>query len=299
MISKELIELFEDSQIEYKLNDTVTSTFRIGGRVALSLYPNSAEQLIACLDALNEENVKFHVLGNLSNLLLAFDFFDGAMIFTQKMTDMAIDGKCIRAAAGVQLSQLSSRAYAFGLTGLEFAYGIPGRVGGAVYMNAGAYGSAVSEVLESSTAYDIDNKKIMVIDGSKHGFGYRKSIYMENPKLICLEAVFALNTCDKEQIKAKMDANMVCRKEKQPLEYGSAGSYFKRPEGHFAGKLIEDAGLKGLTVGGAQVSKKHAGFIVNIGGATAADVLELEEKIKERVMSLFGVMLEREVELIK
>ena len=198
--------------------------------------------------------------------------------------------------AEARLTALANIAARHGLSGLEFAYGIPGLVGGSVYMNSGAYGSQMSAVVEYSDAYDCRSGKVIRI--YDHGFDYRKSIYMQNKELVCLGAGFVLNKGCEQEIRALMSANMSARRDKQPLELPSAGSYFKRPEGHFAGKLIEDCGLKGMRVGGAEVSSKHAGFIVNVGGATSADILELEEKIKEIVMSRFGVMLEREVRLI-
>ncbi len=298
-ICAELIELFEDSEIEYKVNERVTSTFRIGGTAALSLYPDSTEKLITCLDLLDEYGVKFHVLGNCSNVLFGFEHFDGALVFTQKTDGMIFEDTHICAMAGVHLSRLAAEALARGLEGLEFAHGIPGRVGGAVYMNAGAYGGAMSDVVEYTTAYDTKSKRIVVFMRKEHGFGYRDSIYIRNPQLVCLEACFSLRSGNRDEIEAKMKENMNSRRAKQPVEYPSAGSYFKRPEGHFAGKLIEDAGLKGFSVGGAQVSQKHAGFIINTGNASTEDVLMLEKIIKERVMSLYGVLLEREVRLIK
>ncbi len=297
-ISKELTELFDDKKIDYKTDEIITSTFRIYAQAALTLYPDTAQKLIACLDILQDNNIKFHVLGNGSNVLFGFKYFEGAIVFTHKMSEITVCGEYIHALAGVHLSSLAMRACTNGLEGLAFAQGIPGRVGGSVHMNAGAYGSCLSEVLESSVAYDVESKKIRKLSWEEHRFGYRESIYMQNPQLICVEATFALSKGDAATITADIREKMRARRESQPLDFPSAGSYFKRPEGHFAGKLIEDAGLKGLTVGGARVSQKHAGFIINVGDATAEDVLKLEEIIKEEVMSRFGVVLEREVRLI-
>ncbi len=292
-LRKENIEFFEDVDM------SVHSSFKVGGTAALSVLPSSTDALCKCIGALRRFDVRYEVIGNASNILFAFDRFDGAFVFTSNITGFEIEGTRVTASCGVKLTGLAARVADAGLSGLEFAYGIPALLGGAVHMNAGAYGSCVADVLINSRAYDAVNDCIVKLSAEEHKFDYRKSIFMSEPSLICLDAVLELKHGDKQEIKAKMKANMDARREKQPLEYPSAGSYFKRPEGYFAGKLIEDAGLKGVTVGGAQVSKKHAGFIINIGNATARDVLALEEKIKEEVLSRFGVELEREVRLIK
>ncbi len=273
------------------------SSFKIGGSVAFAVLPTSKEQLVDALRILHGENVKFEVVGNASNILFAFDHFDGAIVFTRGISGVSFEDECVCALCGTPLTSLAEEAAKRSLSGLEFAYGIPGLVGGSVYMNAGAYGGAMSDVVVSTVAYDMENDRVIEI--KEHGFGYRESVYMKNTSLICLEARIGLRVGEEEAIRTKMRENMNSRREKQPLEYPSAGSYFKRPEGHFAGKLIEDCGLKGMSVGSAQVSEKHAGFIINVGGANAYDVLELEKKVKERVMSRFGVELEREVRLIK
>ena len=300
---KELICFFEKENIAFGLNENVAarSSFKVGGTVAVAVFPDTKEKLVSALDEISSHGIRYEVIGNASNMLFAFDFFDGAFIFTSKLSDYAVSNeeKCIVASCGVSLTHLSDVAAQNGLCGLEFAYGIPALVGGAVYMNAGAYGSCISNVLLESMAYDVKNKKTVTLSASEHGFGYRHSVYMCNSSLVCLEAKFSLALGSESDIRQKMNENMRSRKEKQPLKYPSAGSYFKRPEGNFAGKLIEDCGLKGFSVGGAQVSQKHAGFIINTGGATFADILELEEKIKERVMSAYGVILEREVRLVK
>ena len=299
IISKELLSLFNENCIDFKENENVAahSSFKIGGNVRLALYPDSNEKLMCALDALASEGIRYEIIGNASNVLFAFDEFDGAMIFTSKICGATFEKNTVKALCGTSLTYLSNMAAQRALTGLEFAYGIPGLVGGSVYMNAGAYGSSISEILSSTVAYDTKNRKL--VDITEHGFGYRRSIYMDDPSLVCLEAKFTLANGDENAIRAKMQENMASRKDKQPLEFASAGSYFKRPEGNFAGKLIEDCGLKGMRVGDAEVSHKHAGFIINKGNATAVQVLELEEKIKERVENQFGVILQREVRLIK
>lgn len=299
MSLEKALALLEGEGIVCKKNENIAnkSSFKIGGVVALALFPDSKEKLICALSVLKSEGIRYEVIGNASNLLFAFDYFDGAFVFTSGICEVSVEGERIVASCGASLTYLAELAAQNSLSGLEFAYGIPGLVGGSVYMNAGAYGSQISEILESSLAFDVKNKEVVRL--LQHDFDYRKSIYMSQGELICLEAVFLLKLGDTEQIRAKMRENMVSRKEKQPLEFPSAGSYFKRPEGAFAGKLIEDCGLKGMRIGGAEISRKHAGFIVNVGNAKAADVLELEEKIKEIVMSRYGISLEREVRLIK
>ena len=284
--------------IRYSLDfDTsLRSSFKIGGIARLAVFPDCESQLVRALSVIDGESFRCEIIGNASNLLFAFDFFDGALIFTSGVAGLTLDGNRLTAGAGISLTHLSGVAAEQSLSGLEFAYGLPALLGGAVYMNAGAYGGAMSDVIDYTLAYDRERRELFRI--YDNGFEYRRSRYMTNPSLVCLGASLMLPYGDKTRIKEKMADNMRSRRENQPLEYPSAGSYFKRPVGHFAGKLIEDCGLKGLTVGGAGVSEKHAGFIINLGGATYSDVLALEEKIKEKVLLAFGVELEREVRII-
>ena len=297
-IPSSLLDALSREKITYAENFSVREncSFKIGGKVALALFPTDSGQLVKSVSLLDMHGVKFEILGNASNVLFAFDTYNGAFIFTDKVTKTEISGNRIYCDAGVSLTHLANIAAANSLGGLEFAFGIPALVGGAIYMNAGAYGGQISDVIEHTLAYD--RKTGSAVKLSDNRFGYRQSIYMQNPNLICVSAVFELCERPSEEIRAQMAANAASRREKQPLDLPSAGSYFKRPEGHFAGKLIEDCGLKGLRVGDAMVSPKHAGFIVNVGEATYSDVLQLEEKIKEEVMRRFGVELEREVRLI-
>jgi UDP-N-acetylmuramate dehydrogenase len=294
-IKNDLLALFEEQNIEYKLDFSVAlrSSFKIGGRVALALFPNTSEQLSAAVTALYGAGVKHEIIGNGSNMLFAFDYYDGAFVFTEKLNKCDLYEEYIACGAGVSLAYLANLAAKNSLSGLEFAYGIPALLGGAVCMNAGAHGGQMSDVVTHSVALDKKTGNISRIDGSD--FGYRQSAYTKDPDLVCLGATLKLARGTESDIRARMAENIRQRKEKQPLELASAGSYFKRPEGHFAGKLIEDCGLKGFSVGGAQVSEKHAGFIVNLGSADWREVLELEKIIKERVASTFGVTLEREV----
>ena len=297
-IKNDLLALFEEQNIEYKLDFSVAlrASFKIGGRVALALFPNTSEQLSAAVTALYGAGVKHEIIGNGSNMLFAFDYYDGAFVFTEKLNKCDLYEEYIACGAGVSLAYLANLAAKSSLSGLEFAYGIPALLGGAVCMNAGAHGGQMSDVVIHSVALDKKTGNISRIDDSD--FGYRQSAYTKDPDLVCLGATLKLARGTESEIRAGMAENIRQRKEKQPLELASAGSYFKRPEGHFAGKLIEDCGLKGFSVGGAQVSEKHAGFIVNLGSADWREVLELEKIIKERVASTFGVTLEREVRVI-
>ena len=297
-VGRELLELLEKQNIEYKLDVSVKerASFKIGGRVALAIYPSTAEQVALALSALVAAGIKYEIIGNASNLLFAFDYYDGAFVFTDRLDECNLYEEYISCGAGVSLTYLANLAAKNSLSGLEFAYGIPGFLGGAVYMNAGAYGGQMSDVVIHTVALNRKTGQISRLDECE--FGYRQSIYMRDRDLVCLGATMKLVRGEESEIRARMAENMRQRKEKQPLELGSAGSYFKRPEGHFAGKLIEDCGLKGFSVGGAQVSDKHAGFIVNRGGADWREVLELERIVKEKVALTFGVTLEREVRVI-
>lgn len=215
-----------------------------------------------------------------------------------KGTDaITVNGKSIKAEAGAMLSKAAYAAYENGLTGLEFASGIPGTVGGAMVMNAGAYGQEMKDVTVSVTLFDASSGEVLTVPACDMEFGYRTSIVKKHPYTV-LAAEFELKAGNREEIKARMDELALARRQKQPLEYPSAGSTFKRPEGYFAGKLIEDAGLKGYTVGGAAVSEKHCGFVVNTGNATAAEVLQLMSDVRDRVNERFGVVLEPEVVMI-
>ena len=273
------------------------SSFRIGGVGELGVFPKSTEELSACVSAVRAEGKKLYVIGNGSNILFGDGSIDGVFIFMSGLSSVRTVGVNILAEAGASLSAISTAAAESGLSGIEFAKGIPGSLGGAVFMNAGAYGGQMSDVIVSSVALNTESGELTTL--TDHGFSYRDSIYMRREELVCVSAKMKLTEGRTDEIKEKMREFTVNRREKQPLEYPSAGSYFKRPEGHFAGKLIEDCGLKGLRVGGACVSEKHAGFIINLGGATAEDVFALEERIRDTVYKQFGVTLEREVRVIR
>lgn len=271
------------------------TTFKIGGPAKYFVEADSVKTVKEALMAAREYSVKSYVIGNGSNLLVSDFGIDGLVIMMgNKFSEVRADGEYIYAEAGAKLSKIARCALAHSLTGFEFAAGIPGSIGGAVYMNAGAYGGEMANIIAESTAIDEDFSEITV---TEHDFGYRKSIYKDSKKVIT-GAKIRLTAGDGENIRETMESLAARRREKQPLELPSAGSVFKRPEGFYAGALIEGAGLKGETVGGAMVSEKHAGFIVNKGGATAEDVKKLIEIIKTRVYEKYRVLLDTEIKFI-
>ena len=241
--------------------------------------------------------MEYCIIGNGSNLLVGDEGYRGAIIqvFDNK-NHLRIEGKKIIAGAGALLSQIANFAWENELTGMEFAAGIPGTIGGAVVMNAGAYGSEMKEIVTKVEAVT-GNGEIIFLTEEELGFGYRMSIFKKRP-LIAMEVTLELEKGEKSMIKARMNELKEKRVKSQPLEFPSAGSVFKRPEGYYAGKLIMDAGLRGFCVGGAMVSKKHCGFIINVGDASAKDVKDLIGEIQDRVREKFGVMLEPEVCMI-
>ena len=271
------------------------TTFRVGGPIALLVTVRSEEELAHALTL--TEGMPRKIVGNGSNLLVSDRGYDGVMIrLASDGAGIRVEGNRVYAFGGALLSQTAVAALEAGLTGLEFAHGIPGSVGGAVYMNAGAYGGTIDTVLEKSICWNRGER--VEIPLADHHYGYRESIYKEEPHRVAMGAVFALTPGDPAEIREKMKELSAKRKASQPLEFPSAGSVFKWPVGYFAGKLIEDSGLKGCHIGGAEVSPKHAGFIVNVGGATAGDVYALIGHVQDVVMDRFGVKLEREVELL-
>lgn len=298
-MEERILKALCEKGIEYITDENVAmrSTFKIGGVSALSVYPKSVCNLCDAVKILKSAGVKYEIIGNASNMLFAFERYNGALIFTSGINEYSIDGELVYASCGTSLVRLANAAKENSLSGLEFASGIPARIGGAIAMNAGAHGSQMSDIVEYTDAFDTESfEKIRLYD---NGFGYRQSVFLKDKSLICLGAKLNLKKGESIAIAEKMKENNEKRRASQPLELPSAGSYFKRPENDFAGRLIEECGLKGERVGGAEVSPKHAGFIVNVGGASYHDVLSLEKKIKERVASRFGVMLCREVRLVE
>ena len=270
------------------------TTFKIGGPADYFLMPDKGTDVGRIVKICKESGIPYFILGNGSNLLVGDGGYRGAVIQIYKnMSSVTVEGTEIIAQAGALLSSVAAAAKNASLTGFEFAGGIPGTMGGAVVMNAGAYGGEMKDVLTEVTVMD-DEGEIITLPADKLELGYRTSIIARKGYVV-LEAVIVLKTGDPKEIKAAMDDLKEKRVTKQPLEYPSAGSTFKRPEGYFAGKLIMDAGLRGFSVGGAQISEKHCGFVINKGNATAKDVTELMDETKKIVMEKFGVALEPEV----
>jgi UDP-N-acetylmuramate dehydrogenase len=272
-------------------------SFRIGGPARALAAPEDMTSLSRVCSILKDHHLAPFILGNGTNLLFPDEGLQELfLISTEKLQRLTLlpDG-AVYAEAGVSLSKLASFAQQNGLAGLEFASGIPGSVGGGCFINAGAYGGEIKDVIESVVCLYLGDQGLYEMPADKCEYGYRKSWFSTHPGCVILSAVFRLQPGDKDEIAAKMREMNEKRRQKQPLELPSAGSAFKRPEGHFAGALIEQAGLKGYTVGGAQVSEKHAGFVVNIGGATSHDVYDLMMHVRNTVYRQSGVQLEPEV----
>ena len=274
------------------------TTFRAGGNADLWIEPSETGEIRAVCKLLRQLKIPYMFLGNGSNVLVGDRGIRGAVIsLGNAYAACTAEGNTISAQAGIKLSRLASYALGNALTGLEFAAGIPGTLGGALYMNAGAYDGEMKQIV-SSVQYLDEKNTVQTLGAKDLEFGYRQSVFMHHPDWVILGATVTLCEGDAAQIRAKMDDLAKRRKEKQPLQFPSAGSTFRRPEGYFAGKLIQDAGLMGYAVGGAQVSEKHAGFVINRGGATCADVLALIDHVREEVWRQFGVELEPEVRLL-
>lgn len=295
MSAEALANFLESENIEYRQNEPMRAhtTFKIGGEADIFIIPASPAALISAVKKCTELEIPYFILGNGSNLLVSDGGIEGAVISLAGINGISAEGEKITCGAGAMLSSVCLKALSLSLTGLEFAYGIPGTAGGALYMNAGAYGGQMADVIESAECLTASGE-IKTLKKEDMRLGYRSSVFKKGG-LIIISLTLALKKGDKAEIKAEMDELLNRRKQKQPLEYPSAGSTFKRPEGYFAGALIEKNGLKGLSVGGAQVSEKHAGFVINRGGATAADVKALIGKIQKKVFENDGVMLEPEV----
>lgn len=273
------------------------TTFRTGGPADIYIEPSGVEELKQVLDICREENVAYTIIGNGSNLLVGDGGYRGVLIsFGKPFAQVTIEGAQVRSGAGALLSTVAKQVLNASLTGFEFAAGIPGTIGGAVVMNAGAYGGELCQVLREATVLTPEGE-VKTLPAEELELGYRTSCVQKNGYIV-LEAVLQLQPGNADDIRAVMDALASKRREKQPLEYPSAGSTFKRPEGHFAGRLIQDAGLRGFRVGGAQVSEKHCGFVINRDHATSADILSLCRQVQEKVKAQFGVELELEVKLL-
>ncbi len=297
MISSAVMEILKgfvpEEHIHIQESMAAHTTFRVGGPADCLIEIENEAQLRKVQRYLNLIEIPFFVLGNGSNTLVRDAGYRGiVLLIGQKMSGIRVDGDCITAQAGALLTQAARAALEHGLTGLEFASGIPGTVGGAVVMNAGAYGGEMSQVVTEVTVLNREGD-ILVLDNETLEFGYRYSAIRNQP-FIVTQVVFRLAAADRERIGQRMEALAAKRREKQPLEYPSAGSTFKRPEGHYAGELIMNAGMRGFQIGGARVSDKHCGFVVNMGDATAKDILDVVGVVRERVKERFGVDLEME-----
>ena len=270
------------------------TTFRIGGAAKYFAMPKNTAEIQTLIAYCKEHKLDYCVLGNGSNVLFTDAGYDGLIIqIGSAMSEIRVDGTSVYAQAGAILARVANLAYEAGLTGMEFAAGIPGSIGGAIVMNAGAYGGEMKQVVESVRVLSSEGE-ILTLDNDTMEFGYRTSI-IRNRNFTVLSVTFRLREGNREEIRARIEDFQKRRMEKQPLNYPSAGSTFKRPEGYFAGKLIMDAGLRGFQIGDARVSDKHCGFVVNVGKATARDVTDVIEEVQEKVRERFGVSLEREV----
>lgn len=297
---KELISFIKKNNIgNIKENVDLSkhTTYKVGGMARLFVYPKNVEKLILLLEKLKKENIKHKVLGFGSNLIFSDSLYDGVIIKLDSFDEVKIKDTVITAGAGVSLIKLSYKAQKEGLTGLEFASGIPGSVGGAVFMNAGAYKSDMSYIVSSVKVLTPD-LEVKTLYNKDLKYKYRSSFLQSNPNYICLEATLVLRPGDKKAIKELMDTRKQKRLLTQPLTYPSAGSVFRNPEGDFAGRLIEECGLKGFSIGGAKVSEKHANFIINSGGATASDVKNLIMYVHDKVKEKTNIDLKIEQEFV-
>lgn len=284
----------DNIKIDEKLSSYVN--FKVGGPADILLTPNSKEQLKKSICICRENNIPVYVIGNGSNILVRDGGFRGVVISLKGVHNVTVNDERIEAECGAMLKEVSDKAMENSLTGFEFACGIPGTIGGSVFMNAGAYNGEISHVVESAEVID-ENCNIINLTNEELDFGYRSSLVMKKGYIV-LSAVFKLKKGQVKTIKELVDDLTNKREAKQPLEYPSAGSTFKRPTGYFAGKLIQDAGLKGYSIGGAAVSEKHSGFVINKGNATAKDITDLIEHIQGEVKKQFGVDLHTEVRII-
>lgn len=300
-MDQKIIERFSNllGNEKVRINEPMNrhTTFRIGGPADYFLLPSRSEEVKGILEICKEESLQYFILGNGSNLLVSDEGYRGVIIqLYRNYGGLTVEGTEIRAGAGVLLSQIAAAARNESLTGFEFAGGIPGTLGGAVVMNAGAYGGELKDVLKEAVVMDREGN-IFTVPVEKLAMGYRTSL-VKTAGYLVLEVVISLKKGSQEEIRDTMKDLADRRISKQPLEYPSAGSTFKRPEGYFAGKLIMDAGLRGYQVGGAQVSEKHCGFVINKGNATAADVCRLMADVQAKVQEQFGVTLEPEVKFL-
>ena len=302
---KKIAELFREIVPANKVTEGADMsklvTFRAGGRAEILVEPEDSDQLKRILEIVNRENIDFFVMGNGSNLLIKDGGYPGVIIKISgqafKSIDIEPDGVSVRVGGGVLMGRFAGFLKEHGLTGFEFAAGIPGTIGGAVFMNAGAYGGEIKDVIVSAKLLAKNGKEVFELTGEELELTYRHSLLHSTGDIV-LEALFKFEKGDPKEIQAKMDENNAKRKAKQPLNYPNAGSTFKRPEGYIAAKLIQDAGLKGFAVGDAEVSQMHSGFVINKGGASATDILGVMDHCRDVVEEKYGVLLEPEVRIL-
>ena len=295
---KKLEDILESNNIKYNESMKKHTTMKVGGEAKVLVEPTTIAEIKEIIDFAKENNMKYYIIGNGSNLVVADEGIDGIVIkLATKFADIKVEGEEIYVTSGVSMPYTAIVAKNNSLSGFEFAAGIPGTIGGGIKMNAGAYGGELSDIVKSITYLDEDGE-IKTISNSDAKFGYRDSIFKRNSNLVVLSAVFKLKKGDKAEIEKIMKENNESRRNKQTIEMPNAGSVFKRPVGHYVGPMIIECGMQGYSIGGAEVSKKHAGFIVNTGNATCKDIIMLIEEIKKKVYDKFQVDLEVEIQFI-
>ncbi|MET3942321.1 UDP-N-acetylmuramate dehydrogenase [Paenibacillus sp. PvP094] len=296
LLSKTLFDNFHEDRIRYSEPIRNYTYTRLGGEADILIFPETIDEVAKIVKLAVQHDIPLTILGYGSNMIVRDGGIRGITMSLQNLNQVHVNGHTMTAQSGAAIIDVSRQALDASLTGLEFACGIPGSVGGALYMNAGAYGGQMSDVVESAIVVT-EAGEIITMQSEELLLGYRKSVFMGKRDII-IEVKFKLQPGDPVEIKAKMDELTYARESKQPLEYASCGSVFKRPEGYFAGKLIQDCGLQGTRIGGAEVSRKHSGFIVNVDNATAQDYIDMIALIQEKVRSQFNVNLETEVVII-
>lgn len=295
-VKEELENVLEKDILKYNEPMKLHTSFKVGGAADILIIPRTAQQVIDAIKIFKKSSFPFFIIGNGSNLIVKDGGYRGAIIKLTSLEGVKVGGTKVIAAAGATLGNTAKEALKYSLKGMEFASGIPGTVGGAVTMNAGAYGGEIKDIIENATVIDQEGN-ILKLNKDELELSYRHSV-IQDKNYIVFEAEFQLEFGEHKEIKDRMDDLNRRRVEKQPLNYPSAGSTFKRPPDNFAGKLIEDAGLKGFGIGGAKISEKHAGFVINYNDATAKDVLDLISEVRRIVNEKFGVILEPEVKII-
>lgn len=286
-----------DVEYEENLSFKVLSTIRLGGYAELVAYPDGVGSLIRLIDFLSESDKKFKVIGKMSNILPPDGRYRGVLVRTDKLNEFHLEGETLCSECGISFPLLVNRLASIGVGGLEELSGIPGTLGGIVVGNSGAFGKEIADVIIKASAYDIKRRKVLALKKEDLDFAYRTSVFKHKP-LVLLSATLLVKHQPKEKIKEKIQAFREIRRAKQPSD-PSLGSTFKRPDGAYASQLIDELGLRGYTIGGAEISQKHAGFIINNGNATSADIKELIEYVGNAVFENFGIRLEKEIEYLE